>query len=204
MIAIIEYGLGNIRALVNVYERLNIPVVIAHTADELKAAAKIILPGVGAFDHAMSRLNKSGMRETLDQLVQERQLPVIGICVGMQMLAKSSAEGVLPGLGWIDGLVKKFDASVSKSKTQLPHMGWNTIRPGNDNPLLVNISDDSRFYFLHSYYFQCHNQNDAIAMTEYGIRFASAVCHKNIYGVQFHPEKSHQCGIQLLKNFAEL
>jgi glutamine amidotransferase len=204
MISIIDYGLGNIRAFANVYERLNIPIAVARTADDLKAATKIILPGVGAFDHAMGQLNKSGMRETLDELVLDHQLPVIGICVGMQMLAQSSDEGMLPGLGWIDGPVKKFDASALNSKTHLPHMGWNTIHPDNTNPLLADLNNNSRFYFLHSYYFQCNNPKDTIATTEYGIQFTSALNHKNIYGVQFHPEKSHQWGIQLLKNFAEL
>lgn len=204
MIAIINYGLGNIRAFANVYERLNIPVSVAKIADDLKATTKIILPGVGAFDHAMRKLNSSGMRDTIEKLVLDQKLPILGICVGMQILAKSSDEGVLPGLGWIDGTVKKFDASVFNSKIQLPHMGWNTIHPNNDNPLLVNFNNDSRFYFLHSYYFQCNNQNDTIATTEYGIQYTSAVNNRNIYGVQFHPEKSHQWGIQLLKNFAEL
>jgi imidazole glycerol-phosphate synthase subunit HisH len=204
MITIIDYGLGNIRAFANVYERLNIPVSVANTADDLKDAIKIILPGVGAFDHAMSKLHHSGMRETLDKLVLDHQVPVLGICVGMQILAKSSDEGILPGLAWIDGTVKKFDVSVLNSKTQLPHMGWNTIHPNHGNPLLVNFDNNSRFYFLHSYYFQCNNQNDTIATTEYGIRYTSAVNNKNIFGVQFHPEKSHQWGIQLLKNFADL
>lgn len=204
MITIIDYGLGNIRAFANVYERLHILVSIAKTADDLKDATKIILPGVGAFDYAMSQLNKSGMRETLDKLVLEHQLTVLGICVGMQIMAKSSDEGAFPGLGWLDATVKIFDTSVLKFKTQLPHMGWNTIHPNNDNPLMVNISNDSRFYFLHSYYFQCNNPNDTISTTEYGIQYTSAVNKKNIYGVQFHPEKSHQWGIQLLKNFAYL
>lgn len=204
MITIIDYGLGNVRAFANVYERLNIPVSIAKTVDDLKDTTKIILPGVGAFDYAISKLNDSGMRETLDNLVLGHKVPVLGICVGMQILANFSDEGVLPGLGWIDGMVKKFDVSVLKSKTQLPHMGWNTIHPNNDNPLLVNFSNDSRFYFLHSYYFQCNDPNNAIATTEYGIKYTSAVNKKNIYGVQFHPEKSHQWGIQILKNFADL
>lgn len=204
MITIIDYGLGNICAFANLYERLNIHISVAKTADQLKSASKIILPGVGAFDHAMSKLNNSGMREPLEEMVLDDQVPALGICVGMQMLAKSSDEGVLPGLGWIDGNVKKFDVSYLNSKTQLPHMGWNTIHPKNDNPLLLNLSNNSRFYFLHSYYFQCNNQNDTVATTEYGIQFSSAVNDKNIYGVQFHPEKSHQWGIQLLKNFADL
>jgi imidazole glycerol-phosphate synthase subunit HisH len=204
MITIIDYGLGNIKAFTNVYERLNIPVSIAKTADNLKDTTKIILPGVGAFDYAMNKLNNSGMREAIEKLVLDHQLPFIGICVGMQMLAHSSDEGMLPGLGWIDATVKKFDASVLKSKTQLPHMGWNTIHRNNDNPLLGNFSNDSQFYFLHSYYFQCNNPNDTIATTEYGIKYSSVVNNKNIYGVQFHPEKSHQWGIQLLKNFADL
>ena len=202
MITIIDYGLGNIRAFANVYERLNVPVSIAKTANDLKDATKIILPGVGAFDHAMSKLNASKMRETLDKFVLVNGVPVLGICVGMQMLAKSSEEGILPGLGWIDGTVKIMDISVLKSKTKLPHMGWNTINPNNGNCLLSSFNNDSKFYFLHSYFFQCNNQNDTIATTDYGIQFTSAVNYKNIYGVQFHPEKSHKWGIQLLKNFA--
>jgi imidazole glycerol-phosphate synthase subunit HisH len=204
MITIVDYGLGNIRAFANVYERLNIPISVAKTADDLKGVRKVILPGVGAFDRAMSKLDESGMREALDELVLVRQVPVLGICVGMQMLARSSEEGVLAGLGWIDGTVRKFDVSVFNSKTRLPHMGWNTINPNNGNPLLVSFCGDSLFYFLHSYYFSCNDQSDTIATTEYGIQYSSAVNHRNIFGVQFHPEKSHQWGIQLLKNFAEI
>lgn len=204
MIIIINYGLGNISAFANVYKRLNIPVTIATRREELKDAGKIILPGVGAFDHAMIMLQQSGMRETLDELVLEKKIPIIGICVGMQILAKSSEEGVLPGLGWIDGVVKKFDASLIKHKTRLPHMGWNTIKPINGNGLFASLPEDSRFYFLHSYYFNSNNKMNVIASTHYGIEFASAVNSENIYGVQFHPEKSHENGIQLLNNFANL
>ncbi len=204
MITIINYGLGNISAFANVYKRLNIPVIIAARKEELENAEKIILPGVGAFDHAMTLLQQSGMKESLDELVLGKKIPVLGICVGMQILAKSSEEGVLPGLGWIDGVVKKFDASLIKHKTRLPHMGWNTINPQKSNKLLESFDDGARFYFLHSYYFHCSNIRNEIAETEYGLPFTSAVNSDNIYGVQFHPEKSHENGITLLNNFANL
>lgn len=204
MITIIDYGLGNIRAFLNVYERLNIPAKVAHKADDLKNSEKIILPGVGAFDYAISQLNASGMRDELEKQVLIYKVPVIGICVGMQILAKSSDEGILPGLGWIDGEIKKFDAAKIRYKTRLPHMGWNSINPINNNRLLANFNNSSRFYFLHSYFFVAQNLKDVISKTEYGITFASAVNKDNVYGIQFHPEKSHSNGIQLLNNFAHL
>lgn len=204
MITIINYGLGNINAFKNVYNRLNISATIASRKEDLQETDKIILPGVGAFDHAMTMLKNSGMRETLDELVLQKKIPVLGICVGMQMLADSSEEGILSGLGWIRGVVRKFDASLIIRKTRLPHMGWNTINPVIDDKLLGNFNAYSRFYFLHSYYFCCRDSNNVIATTEYGTSFASAVNSGNIYGVQFHPEKSHDNGIQVLKNFANL
>jgi len=204
MITIINYGLGNVRAFVNVYERLNIPVSVANTATDLKSASKIILPGVSTFDYAIQLLQKSGMRETLDKLALQHKIPVLGICVGMQMMAHSSEEGNLSGLGWIDGVVKKFDASLFTHNMPLPHMGWNNVKPTQNNKLFQALDSNSRFYFLHSYYFQCNNKQDSIAVSDYGIEFSSTVNSGNIYGVQFHPEKSHQNGIQLLKNFANL
>ena len=204
MIAIVDYGLGNIKAFANVYERLNIKISIAHNAADIKNATKLVLPGVGAFDYAMSQLNKSGMREALEEKVLEHHTPVIGICVGMQMMAKSSDEGKLPGLGWFDAAVKLFDTEKIPYKTRLPHMGWNTIKLAGQNRLLEQLDDESRFYFLHSYYFSCNQQQDIIAKTDYGIEYASAVNKGNIFGIQFHPEKSHQNGIQLLHNFAKL
>jgi imidazole glycerol-phosphate synthase subunit HisH len=204
MIAIIDYGLGNVKAFANVYNKLNIPVLVAKQGEEIKKATKLILPGVGAFDHAMQMLDKSGMRQALDEMVLHRHLPVLGICVGMQLLVQSSEEGKLPGLGWIDGEVKRFNPSAFKDSMRVPHMGWNNIQPVKTNGLLQGLGPDARFYFLHSYYVHCTHEEDVIAVTEYGDSFACAVNHGNIYGVQFHPEKSHQWGIQLLRNFAEL
>jgi glutamine amidotransferase len=204
MIKIVDYGLGNIKAFANIYHKLSIPFAIAKTAKELADASKIILPGVGAFDAAMQLLNDSGMRETLDRKVLEEKIPVVGICVGMQILARSSDEGILPGLGWIDGVVKRFDPDTLSHKTHLPHMGWNDVKAKNSDGLFQELQDDCRFYFLHSYYFICHKSQDMAAETTYGVPFASAVHNGNIYGVQFHPEKSHHYGVQLLKNFAEL
>ncbi|HMM12743.1 MAG TPA: imidazole glycerol phosphate synthase subunit HisH [Bacteroidales bacterium] len=204
MITIIDYGLGNIRAFQNVYDRLNIPAKVARSALDLKDAQRIILPGVGAFDYAISQLNSSGMRDELERQVIINKVPVLGICVGMQMLAKSSDEGVLPGLGWIDGVVKKFDESTIIYKTRLPHMGWNTINPVKSNPIFYGIEQGSKFYFLHSYYFSPISSDNIISETNYGITYASAVNKENIFGIQFHPEKSHQNGIHLLKNFALL
>ncbi len=204
MIAIINYGLGNIQAIANIYKRLNIPVVVATSIGELVKADKIILPGVGAFDWAMQLLNESGMRNCLEELVMVKKLPIFGICVGMQMLARRSDEGKLDGLGWIDAEVKKFDELKFTQKTHLPHMGWNDVIPQNTDCLFRGMEEKPRYYFLHSYYFLPQKDKDVLAVTDYNGTFASAVRSENVFGAQFHPEKSHQWGIQLLKNFADL
>jgi glutamine amidotransferase len=204
MIAIIDYGLGNVKAFANVYKNLNLPAIIVKRPNELKNVGKVILPGVGAFDYAMQKLDQSGMRQFLDEMVIERNVPVLGICVGMQMLASSSDEGKLSGLGWIDGVVKRFNFSSLKKPLMIPHMGWNSINQLKKNSLFSGLDHDARFYFLHSYYFQCQKNEDNIAVTDYGGEFACAVNSENIFGIQFHPEKSHQWGIQLLANFAKL
>lgn len=204
MITIIDYGLGNVLAFVNVYNRLNIPVQVAKSSNDLTNSTKLILPGVGSFDHAMQQLNLSGMRQSIEQLVLQKGVPVLGICVGMQMLAKSSDEGELPGLGWIDGVVRKFDVSKMPQGTSLPHMGWNDVKPVFEGGLFKDMGQDARFYFLHSYYFECYQQSSILAVTDYGGLFSCAVRRDNVYGVQFHPEKSHHFGSQLLKNFAEV
>eukprot|EP01156_Anaeramoeba_ignava_P015410 Anaeramoba_ignava/a613223_27.p2 GENE.a613223_27~~a613223_27.p2 ORF type:complete len:204 (-),score=40.86 a613223_27:261-872(-) len=203
MIAIIDYGVGNIKAFSNIYKQLNIPFKVVKNIDDFENVTKIILPGVGSFDHAMTSLQNSGMREKLDELVLQKKLPVIGICVGMQMLAKTSEEGVLKGLGWIDGVVKKFEKSKIKD-APLPHMGWNTLNIKKENKIFGNLEEYPRYYFLHSYYFECKNKEDIIATANYGEEFQCMVNHENIYGIQCHPEKSHHNGIQLLKNFGEL
>ncbi len=204
MIGIIDYGLGNVRAFVNVYKNLNIPAKIVGQAKDLENADKVILPGVGAFDQAMQMLRKSGMLPFLSEIVIDRHVPVLGVCVGMQILAGSSEEGDLAGLGWIDAEVKKFDLSTFRFSASVPHMGWNDVKAVKSNRLFQELENDARFYFLHSYYFQCHSSENMIAVTDYNGEFACAVNSGNIFGIQFHPEKSHQWGIKLLENFARL
>lgn len=202
MITIVDYGLGNINAFANIYKSLGINCCIARHKDDLRLASRLILPGVGSFDWAMHRLEASGFRCVLDELVLIHKVPVLGICVGMQMMANHSEEGTKPGLGWIPGVVKRFDCSVFTSNIYLPHMGWNDVTPVN-HPLFANILDP-RFYFLHSYYFQPASTDLLLAETTYASSFASSVYKENIFGVQFHPEKSHFWGVQLLKNFVDL
>lgn len=204
MITLIDYGVGNLFAFQNVYKRLGIPIKIANNSSDLRNAEKLILPGVGSFDYAMSQLNASGMRDKLDDLVIVQKIPVIGICVGMQMMGNRSDEGKLEGLKWIDAEILKFDESLIKQRTKLPHMGWNDVIPSRETPLFQGLEKKSIFYFLHSYYFKCNNSIDSLAISEYGISFSSAINHDNIYGIQFHPEKSHQYGEKLLYNFAML
>lgn len=203
MIKIVDYGLGNVQAFRNVYRRLNIEVGTADNSDALRGATRLILPGVGAFDLAMQLLERSGMRPTLEELVLQQGVPVLGVCVGMQMLAQESEEGSGRGLGWIEGTVRHF-SSLQSIPLQIPHMGWNDVTPSAGATLFESIPAGARFYFLHSYCFGCDRPQDVAASAVYGRTFCCAVRRKNIWGVQFHPEKSHHCGMQLLKNFAEL
>lgn len=203
MIRIVDYGLGNILAFQNMYKRLNIEVGIARSVADLQDATRLILPGVGAFDHAMELLNQSGMRATLDELVLGRKMPVLGICVGMQILARSSDEGSAAGLGWIDARVQNF-ANLRQPDLLLPHMGWNDVQPLPSSQLFTGLEAEARFYFLHSFYVACASAADVAAVCNYGVEFSCAVRKDNIFGVQFHPEKSHHFGSRLLQNFAEL
>ena len=203
MIGIIDYGMGNIKAFSNIYKQLDIPHKIITSKEHFKDVEKIILPGVGAFDHAMSQLNRSGLFDALNDLVLNQKKPVLGVCVGMQMMANCSEEGVLNGLGWIDATVNKFNKEELNNKP-LPHMGWNSVNQIASNPLFKDIDVNSRFYFLHSYYFNSASKEHSIALTKYGSQFTCAIGQDNIFGVQFHPEKSHHNGMQLLKNFSNL
>jgi imidazole glycerol-phosphate synthase subunit HisH len=205
VITIIDYGLGNIEAFLNIYKKLHIPVQVAKSESDLEGANKLILPGVGHFDYAMQMFSDSGMREKVESLVLNGNVHILGVCVGMQIMANSSEEGVESGLGWISGTVKSLESIVrADNNLPLPHMGWNKVTP-NHKDLFNDIdSGDLEFYFLHSYYFDCASQENCIASTNYSSNFCSAVNNKNIFGVQFHPEKSHHSGVNLLKNFAEL
>ena len=200
-VAIVNYGLGNIQAFVHIYQRLNLFVEVAETPKQLAKAEKIVLPGVGAFDWAMKRLNDSGLRDTLDELVLHQQVPILGVCVGMQMMAQRSEEGALPGLGWIEADVVRFNSTQS-GEAPLPHMGWNDVHSVTDDPLFQGI-EVPRYYFLHSYCIVPRSNDDVIATAVYGEKFTAAVRNGNVLGTQFHPEKSHQWGIDLLRNFAE-
>ncbi len=203
MITIVDYGLGNIAAFANVYKRMNVPSKVARTAAELEDAERIILPGVGAFDHAMALLDASGMRGTLEDHATQRGTPVVGVCVGMQILAESSDEGERRGLGWIPARVRHFSTAEQTAGLPLPHMGWNDVRPVAGEPLFEGL-EDSRFYFLHSFYVECERPEDVTATADYGFPFGCAVRRGNIHGVQFHPEKSHHFGSALLRNFSKV
>lgn len=202
MIKIVDYGLGNIAAFLNMYKRMQIPAVAVSTAAELADAERIILPGVGAFDHAMDLLNRSGMRETLEEKVAGGT-PLLGVCVGMQILTDASDEGAGPGLGLIPGCTRAMSTDDSRMRLPLPHMGWNDVVAAPDKHLFDDIDDRLRFYFLHSFYVDCEPEYCA-ATTDYGLEFACAINRGNVWGVQFHPEKSHHFGGGLLKNFASL
>ena len=202
MIAIVDYGLGNVLAFKNIYKRFGIEATVAKVPEDLLKASKIILPGVGSFDWAMTKLNNSGLRAVLDKLVLKKKLPVLGVCVGMQMMAKKSEEGVRPGLGWIDADVVKFD-NKSCAETPVPHMGWNSVVPRHEKTLFCMVKEP-KYYFLHSFFIRVRDENSVLSTSCYNISFCSAINFGNVYGTQFHPEKSHQWGEQLLKNFAEI
>ncbi len=201
-VTVIDYGLGNTQAFMHVYDRLNIEVEAASTPDALARAKRLILPGVGSFDWAVMRLNQSGLRETLDETVLGHKRPILGVCVGMQMMAERSDEGSEPGLGWINAEVLAM-ARANNQSAPLPHMGWNDVEATETDTLFRGI-EAPRYYFLHSFYMRPRDEADNLATTVYGNRFTAAIHRGNIFGTQFHPEKSHQWGVRLLRNFAAL
>lgn len=205
MIGLVDLNTGNIGSISNMLRRLGINHLTSSDPVTLKAASKLILPGVGAFDNVMNRIRELDLIPFLEDQVITKEKPFLGICVGMQILADSSEEGELSGLGWIPGKVKKFTFPQEQKELRVPHMGWNKIQPQFPDPIFQSQDpDDSFFYFVHSYYFKVNAAADSLAITDYGMDFTSAVKRKNIYGVQFHPEKSHKQGLLLFKNFSEL
>jgi len=204
MIGIIDYGSGNIQAIAKIYNNLNIENKLISKPQELKKAKKLILPGVGAFDATMQQLIDSGLKDEMNKLVLLENVPILGICVGLQIMGYASEEGKLKGLGWIPGKVKKFNKSKIESKPKLPHMGWNVISDKRNHPMFRGIDKDFGFYFVHSFYFECEKDENVLTSSFYGHQFASSIYKDHIIGTQFHPEKSHINGIKLFKNFAQL
>jgi imidazole glycerol-phosphate synthase subunit HisH len=205
MIRVVDYGVGNIQAFMNLFKRLGVEAQRASTSTDLSDASRLVLPGVGHFDHAMHRLNSSGMRPKLEDLVFSAQVPIIGICVGMQMLAQGSDEGSLPGLNWIPGRVRSFASQPDAAALPMPHMGWNELNPRSQSKLFSRgFEAVPQFYFLHSYFFEAEDKSDVVATASYGLDFDAVISRGHIHGVQCHPEKSHRWGEQLLKNFVEL
>lgn len=203
MISVLDYGAGNAGSVIRMIERAGGNAKRIATPEEVLVAHKLIIPGVGAFDHGMSQLAARELLPALTTVALEVRIPVLGICLGMQLMCRSSEEGVLPGLGWIDANVLRFSAPET-SGLRVPHMGWNTLRVVRVNPLLAINSDEQRFYFVHSFRVSCSDSNDPIAFTHYGDDFVSAFQRQNIFGVQFHPEKSHRFGLDMMRRFIEI
>lgn len=202
MITIINYGMGNLGSILNMLKRLGVAARIESDPETIRKSQKLILPGVGAFDAAMQRINEiPGLREVLDHKALVEQVPILGVCLGMQLLTRSSEEGQLSGLGWISGAARRFPNDIG---LKVPHMGWNIARPGAHSKLTTDVGAEPRYYFVHSYCVLVDDPAHSLMCTHYGLDFDSAIARDNIYGVQFHPEKSHRFGMQIYKNFAEI
>lgn len=201
MILIINYGVGNLTSVQNMFKKAGVSVLICNDKSEIESARKIVLPGMGAFDNCMQKFNESGFREIIEQRVLQDKIPVLGICVGLQMLMESSEEGVLPGLGWIKGKTVAFDKKQMQQQHKVPNMGWLDVVEKKESKLMEGL-DDARFYFAHSFHVKPTNEMDTLITACSGYEFTAAIERENILGVQFHPEKSHRFGMQLLKNFA--
>lgn len=205
MITVIDYGLGNLGSVKNMLKRIGYECIITSDKDLITESEKIILPGVGSFDKGIRNLKELGLWEVMSHNVVKLSKPFLGICLGMQLMFEQSEEGVEKGYGWINGFVSKFEKSYNGTNYKIPHMGWNIGKVSKESPLLNGLYDsEQKYYFVHSYYVTCNNEDNLIMKTNYGIEFASAVQKDNMFGVQFHPEKSHRYGMQILKNFCEL
>jgi len=203
MITIVDYGVGNLGSIINMLKKVGTKAQASSDLDALRQAEKLILPGVGAFDPGMRKLNEAGLVPLLNELVLEKKVPVIGLCLGMQLMTKGSEEGVEAGLGWIDAETVRFKFGPENTRLKIPHMGWNTLDIHRKHPLVSDLGPESRFYFVHSYHIVCVDEADVVAYTDYGYPLAAIINKNNIMGAQFHPEKSHRYGMQLLKNFVE-
>lgn len=201
MIVVVDYGVGNIASVLNMLKRVGAKAKASNSREDIEQADKLILPGVGAFDAGMQTLRKSGLIEVLNEQVQGKQKPVMGVCLGSQMLGNGSEEGGEPGLGWIDMDIVRFEKREGR---KVPHMGWNEVTPQLQHPILTGLNQLSRFYFVHSYYMLPRHAENTLLTANYDQQFTAAVVRDNILGFQFHPEKSHKFGMQLFKNFVEL
>jgi len=203
MLAIVDYGVGNLASIKNMLKKTGNDSIISSNESVILDADKLILPGVGAFDTCAEKLQQSGLIHAINKKALEEKIPVLGICVGLQLLMEGSDEGVLPGLGWIKGRVKKFDQSAMPPGTKIPHMGWTDVELAKSSYLFHDMYESPRFYFVHSYHPELSNESDVLLYARYGYRFVAGVQHANIMGVQFHPEKSHKFGMKLLENFVK-
>lgn len=201
---IIDYGMGNVGSIQNMLKRIGARSIISGSLDEIEKAEKLILPGVGSFDNGMKNLKNRNLIAILNKKVLEDRIPILGICLGMQLMTASSEEGAMQGLGWLHAKTVRFAFNSKNGQLRIPHMGWDFIKTKKEHPLLGGLGDDARFYFVHSYHVECDQEEDILATTEYGHEFVSAFCSNNILGVQFHPEKSHTFGMHVLRNFVEL
>ena len=203
MFVIVDYGMGNLGSIRNMLKKAGVAAEVSGDPEDILRADKIVLPGVGSFDAGMRNLADRGLIAPLMENAVDRGTPILGICLGMQLMSRRSEEGILSGLGWIDADVVRFRPKAEGERLKVPHMGWNTLEPKKDCPLFRGAKPELRFYFVHSYHMACRDPSDVAAVTRYGVEFASAFHRGNLYGVQFHPEKSHRFGMTLLRNFAE-